>query len=131
MTSVPTRPSVIDIPEACGNAPRKIVIRDFLVALYSRDADAVAAALRDDIRWDIVGAHTLTGHQDVLHWLGEEPPVQALQLRTIITHGTDCGADGVITTSDGTGHSFSHVIVFSGHSKNAKIKDIRSYVIDS
>lgn len=126
-----THLSVIDIPEDCGNAPRKIVIRDFLVDLYSRSGDAVAAVLHDAIHWDIVGAQTLVGHHEVLHWLDEQPPVQSLQLHTIITHGTDCGADGAITMSDGARQSFSHVIVFSGHGKNAKIKEIRSYIVDS
>ncbi|GAA2042989.1 nuclear transport factor 2 family protein [Yaniella flava] len=131
MTADAEQLSVVDIPENCGNAPRKIVIRDFLIALYSRAADAVIATLQDDIQWQLVGSRTLSTAADVRQWLGAEEPVNELKLHTIITHGTDCGADGTIRHPDGSQSHFNHVIVFAGHGKNAKIKEIRSYIIDA
>lgn len=129
MTAHADHLTIVDIPEDCGNAPRKIVIRDFLIALYNRAIDDVITALRDDIRWDIIGSTTLSNTAEVREWLLAEKPVKALKLHTIITHGTDCGADGTITYTNGHHANFNHIILFSGHGKNAKIKEIRSYII--
>lgn len=131
MTADAHQISVVDIPENCGNAPRKMVIRDFLIALYSRDSDAVIATLRDDIEWHIVGSRILSTAAQVCEWMRAQAPVSELKLHTIITHGTDCGADGTIRFADGSQSHFNHIIVFAGHGKNAKLKELRTYIIDA
>lgn len=133
MTSDPSASAaltVVHVPDGCGNAPRKIVLRDFLIALYQRDIHAVVAALKDDIRWELIGSEILTGIDDVRNWLMSQPPVVELTINTVITHGTDCGADGSIVFQDGTTTGYSHLILFAGHSKTAQIKEIRSYFVD-
>ena len=120
---------VVDIPEHCGNAPRKVVIRDFLIALYQRDIPHVQESLKDDVDWDIIGSTQFQGVDEVSSWVQTQPSATALHLHTVITHGTDCGADGRVTYSDGTEIAFNHVFVFAGHSKTAKIKAIRSYLV--
>ena len=120
---------VIDVPADCGNAPRKMVIRDFLIAVYQRDVDAVLAALHDNIQWEIVETTRLEGHDAVRAWFAEQPPATELHVAMVITHGTDCGADGTVIHADGSQSRFNHILVFAGHSKTAKIKQLRSYVI--
>ncbi|OAV59885.1 hypothetical protein [Enteractinococcus helveticum] len=121
---------VIDIPEHCGNAPRKAVIRDFLIALCQRDIPQVQESLKDDVDWDILGPAQLQGGDDSTSWVESQPSATALHLHTVITHGTDCGADGRVTYTDGTEIAFNHVFIFAGHSKTAKIKTIRSYLVE-
>ncbi len=123
------RLKVVEAPEDCGNAPRKMVIRDLLVALAERDHDAVVPFLREDIRWEIVGAQELTGLDAVGAWLAQQPPVEQLHIATVMTHGTDCGADGRLVHSDGSTTRFNHVLLFAGHAKTAKLKAVRSYLI--
>lgn len=120
---------VIDIPEHCGNAPRKVVLRDFLISVYERDTASALARLHQDIDWRLIGQRQLTGHRDIATWLETQPIAQALQLHTVITHGTECGADGVVTYTDGSQVAFSHVLSFAGHAKSAKINAIRSYLV--
>lgn len=120
---------VIDIPEHCGNAPRKAVLRDFLLALYQGDSAQVLEHLRDDIAWEIVGTTVLEGHKAVESWLATQRRVFALHLTTVITHGTDCGADGRVVHDDSAHVAFNHVVIFAGHAKTAKIKAIRSYLV--
>lgn len=120
---------VIDAPKDCGNAPRKMVIRDFLVALYRQDEHDVAAALRDDVGWEMIGFTVLNGFDEVREWLRRQPPVAELHIATVLTHGTDCAADGWVVHRDGTTTNFSHVMFFTGHTKTAKIKQLRSYLI--
>ena len=120
---------VIDIPEHCGNAPRKAVIRDFLIALYQRDIPQVRENLHHEVSWDVKGSTHLQSLDDIVSWLEAQPNATGLQLHTVITHGTDCGADGHVSYTDGTRLAFNHVFIFAGHAKTAKIKTIRSYLI--
>lgn len=129
MSSSSNTLAVVDIPEHCGNAPRKVVIRDFLIALYSGAIDETLEMLKDDVRWEIIGSHVLSGQAETRAWLMNEPSAQELKLHTVITHGTDSGADGVATYADSGTSYFNHVILFSGHGKTAKIKEIRSYLL--
>lgn len=127
MTGSSHKLEVLDIPEHCGNAPRKVVIRDLLVALYQRDNAYVLDRLGDDIRWDIIGSDELVGLDAVDSWLNDQPNVSGLHLSTVITHGTECGADGRVVHDDGTEVAFNHVFIFAGHAKTARIKAIRTY----
>lgn len=121
--------AVVDVPDSCGNAPRKAIVRDFTIALYAKQMDQLAAILRDDVRWHIMGSHVLTGTTQVRGWVDEEPAAVKLTIHTIITHGWECGVDGSIERADGTLAAFCHVIVFAGAAKTAKIKEIRSYMV--
>lgn len=127
MPATPIR--VMDIPAHCGNAPRKAVLRDFLISVYERDSASALARLHQDVRWHLIGQRELTDHPDIVTWLETQPVAQALQLHTVITHGTECSADGVVTYTDGSQVAFSHVLSFAGHAKSAKINAIRSYLV--
>lgn len=125
----PTQLRVIDAPDDCKNAPRKLVIRDFLVAFYQRDVDSLRAMLREDIRWEIVGSEAFDDLDQVLGWVQQQAAVDELHITSVITHGTDCAADGWIIGADGTTTRFCHILVFAGHTKSAKIKTLRTYRI--
>lgn len=126
-----TRLQVVEAPKDCGNAPRKMVIRDVLVAIAECDQEALTEFLREDIRWEIVGSERLTGLDQIRDWVLRQRLVAELHISTVITHGTDCGADGWIIYPNGSTTRFSHIVVFAGHSKTAKIKALRSYLIDT
>jgi len=121
--------AIVDVPDSCGNAPRKAIIRDFTIALYGKRVHEVAAMLKDDVRWQIVGSHLLTGIEQVQTWMTTEPGALKLTIHTIITHGSECVVEGTIEQADGTMAGFCHVIIFAGAAKTAKIKEIRSYTV--
>lgn len=123
--------NVIDLPEGCGNAPRRLLLRDFLVAFYSRQSHVIAEALSDDARWHIVGAETHDGVHDIQEQLESAALGVELEFNTIITHGTDASVDGSIMYVNGTSFGFSHIFRFTGHTKIAKIREIRSYLIET
>lgn len=123
------RLEVVEIPDHCQNAPRKLVIRDFLVALYGRRAESVLPMLAGTFQWDIFGTTTLTEPADVQQWIRQQPIIRELKLHTIITHGTQCGADGVVQDTNDRLQVFNHVFIFTGHTATAKIRKIRSYIL--
>lgn len=129
MTSASNQLAVVDIPESCGNAPRKVVICDLVVAWAERRTEDVLAYLSDDIRWDVLGSEALAGENAVRDWFATAPEASELHLHTVATHGTECAVDGVLVTTTGQRLAFAHLLRFSGHSKTAVVKQLRSYLI--
>ena len=120
---------VIDVPDGCGNAPRRVILRDFVVALYSGDFESVSEWLREDTVWDFLDDARLADIEEIRAALAATPLPRELQIHTIITHGRDASVDGNITFTDGSRTGFSHVIQFAGATKTAKIKAIRTYQV--
>jgi len=67
----------------------------------------------------------------VLGWMQQQAAVDELHIATVLTHGTDCAADGWVIGADGTTTRFCHILVFAGHAKSAKIKELRTYRIST
>ncbi len=120
----------IHVTEDCGNAPRKIVIRDFNIAYARSDYDYVLEQLTDDVVWQMVGDRTIRGKQDVALMLQQTTDFapSALHLTNIITHGRTAAANGILTLADSS-LSFCDVYIFNSAGKQGKIKEITSYVI--
>lgn len=118
----------IDVPE-CGNAPRREVIRDLVLALSNRDADALTPFLADNVAWDVVGQRELAGLDEVVTWLGGLEELSEVRFRTILTHGREGGVDGTVTTTGGRSFGFAHVFGFVNTAKTAKIKLVRTYLV--
>ena len=115
----------------CGNAPRKAFLRDFNIAFAKGDTDYLIQNVTDDVEWHRVGDRHIRGIDEfgaALHGMTGELPSE-FTIETIITHGTDCAVDGTLRFPSGETYAFCDVYIFSGHSKNAKIKRITSYVI--
>ena len=64
---------------------------------------------------------------EVAHWLSNEPAPRQLKINTVITHGWECGVDGSVVFPDGTAYAFSHMVFFTGASKTARVKEVRTY----
>src|SRR5699024_8982909 len=83
--------TVVDVPERCGNAPRKAVVRDFTVALVSKNVAEVLQHISADARWTLNGKQPLHGADEISAWVAGGPEAQELEIHTVITHGTECG----------------------------------------
>lgn len=127
--SAPSPLTVVDVPADCGNAPRKIVLRDFFVAFYSGDLDGVTAWLHEDTVWEFVGDATHEDIEAIAERITEAPPQSELRLHRVLTHGWQCAVEGTVTATDGAQTRFAHVVDFTGGSKTAKIKAIRTYSV--
>jgi hypothetical protein len=118
------------VPEDCGNAPKKVVLRDFHIALAKLDRAAILDAIADDIIWRITGDETVNGKDSFMFKLAQlhRDQITELRLTRIITHGSEAAVHG---RWSGTGHAydFCHIFRFSGAAKSAKIKEITSFMI--
>ncbi|MFT9597791.1 hypothetical protein [Mesobacillus sp.] len=45
----------IDSPKDCGNAPKKVLLKELTVALTTKDYAGLSESMADDIRWQVAG----------------------------------------------------------------------------
>ncbi|MCI0708841.1 MAG: nuclear transport factor 2 family protein [Chloroflexi bacterium] len=120
----------ITVNEDCGNAPKKLFLKDFNIAFAERDIDFVADSVTDDISWDIVGDKTVQGKHDFLETLEQTRREQISEqiISKIITHGKEGAVSGMRTLQNGKHYAFCDIYEFSG-ARGTQIKTITSYVI--
>lgn len=120
----------ITVGEDCGNAPKKLLLKDFNIAFAERDIDLVADSLSDDITWNIVGDKEVQGKVDFVEALEQtnREQVSELTISKIITHGKEAAVSGIRTLENGKHYAFCDVYEFSG-AKGPQIKTITSYII--
>lgn len=120
--------TIHDQPD-CRNAPRKEILRDFVVALAERDGEKIVLLVADNIVWTLVGERVLTGRDAVRRWVTSLPEVNGVVFGSLLTHGRGASVDGALGMVDGTHSGFCHVLRFTGAAKTAKILGVTSYVI--
>lgn len=119
----------IELPTDCGNAPRMVIVSDFVSHWASRDMDAVSEWLSDDVSWTIVGTGPHTG-PDSARAAAPSIRVDRLVVQSIVTHGRLASCDGYLETGKKR-IAFSHAIRFAGAAKSAKIAELRTYCIET
>lgn len=117
----------ISLPPDCGNAPRMVLIGEFVENWAGGNADAVAGGLADDVRWTVIGKGTYTGPQSLEAAIPLSRPSR-VEVHTIVTHGRLASCDGYLEKG-ASRVAFSHVFRFVSTSKTAKIAEIRTYMI--
>jgi hypothetical protein len=117
-------------PAGCGNAPRQLVIRDLVLALAEVNGAQLNELLAEEVRWDLAGAGTTEGLSQLTDRLAGQGEVAAIELASILTHGREGSADGVLTFRNGRRQAFCHVLRFVSAVKTAKVTEMRSYVVD-
>lgn len=118
--------------EDCGNAPRKLVLRDLQTAWARGEVDAVLEHVRDDIVFDVVGRERIVGKDAFRAELERRAgagSVSELHIHNIITHGWTAALNATITLADGRRYAYCDVYIFAGAARTAPIKEITSYVL--
>ena len=80
----------------CGNAPKKLQVRDWLVAVASADTEAAGSLLTDDVVCDLASGDAVTGRAGVLDALVGRP-ARELVVSNLLSHGKHVAAEGRIT----------------------------------
>ena len=122
----------ISVEEDCGNAPKKIFLRDFNIAFAEGNNEYLLESISDDITWNLVGNQVVQGKEKFVQELEKMLSSKASELiiYTIITHGNAGTINGTMSFEDGSIIAFCDVYLFSGYGPQAKIKTITSYGID-
>lgn len=124
---------IAEYPPDCGNAPKKILLRDFTIAWAKKEQSSVFNLIAEHIMWNIAGHKTIHGKSEFEKQWNElnNDDVAHLKIHHIITHGNVASVNGITVLRDGRKIAFCHVYQFSGFGKKAKIKEITSYLIET
>ncbi|WNF24720.1 hypothetical protein [Mesobacillus jeotgali] len=122
----------IDCPKDCGNAPKKVILKEITVALATRDYIGLCENMADDIRWKIAGHKSFFGKEALKDALNQKTinSLIQLQIQNIITHGSTGAVNGIFVFDDHSTLSFCEVYKFSSAGKSAKVKEIVSYRVE-
>jgi len=121
----------ITIPFDCGNAPKILSIKDFNVAFAENNNTYIFEKVTSDIVWEIIGVKQIHGKENFASELKRLRSIEVKEfiLTTVVTHGFNGAADGIMKFKDGTTVAFCDIYTFASSTNNAKIKKITSYVI--
>lgn len=120
----------IQIQPDCGNAPRKLFLKELLIAIAEGNIKHVQEVIPEHISWDIVGQKQITGQQQYLKELKGHAiwKIRELVVDTIITHGPDASVSGRVTAADKSTYKFCDVYRFKG-AGDATINSITTFLI--
>lgn len=121
----------VNVKPDCGNAPRKLFLRDYHIALASHNLPPILESVANDVQWEKVGTRLLKGKAEFergLENLWDNKP-DSVTIDNIITHGNTASVNGTLTDVVGEVYGFCDVYVFTSNAKDAKIKSITSYLI--
>ncbi|MCU9595534.1 hypothetical protein OEV82_13905 [Caldibacillus thermolactis] len=121
----------VECQEDCGNAPKKLLLKDFTIALAKKDIHFCINCIHDEIVWEIVGKKHIKGIKEYEQTLNQlkESSITHLLIHNIITHGNTASLNGTFILKNKDRIDFCDVYNFAGFGKKAKIKKITSYVI--
>lgn len=119
-------------PEHCGNAPKKILLIDLYKAVAVQDDDFILNNLTDDSVLHIVGLREVVGKENVISAVNTlvAKGLTEIIIKDAITHGNTAAVYGSLLFKDDLRIDFCNIYVFRGYSKTAKIREIRSYMIN-
>jgi hypothetical protein len=121
----------ITYPKDCGNAPKKITLVNLYEAFAYCDEKYILENTSNEIVWDIIGKKIIRGNNNVISTLNKyrDKGIKEIDIINVITHGNIASVNGNIIFDDKTSYSFCDIYKFTGFGKNAKIKEVSSYVI--
>ncbi|HJG47420.1 MAG TPA: hypothetical protein K8U70_00870 [Facklamia tabacinasalis] len=116
---------------SCNNAPKRRVIRDFVVGLFVGKQSNLEETLNPAVETEINGDQTINGIDELITYFDKKDiQLSSLNLLSILSHGKYGAADGVIIAKSGQRIHFASFYTFENTKKEALIKAIRFYMIE-
>ena len=121
----------IIVQEDCGNSPRKVILRDFVIAMVEKDSQTILASVDENMTYEQIGKTVIQGSDQFLSNVEahKEDEVRELELLTIITHAKTAAVNGKAVNMDGQEYHFATIYRFTGNTKTARIKEITNYLV--
>ncbi|QJF24259.1 nuclear transport factor 2 family protein [Mammaliicoccus vitulinus] len=114
----------------CDNAPKRRVVRDFVIASTIGDEKYLSNWLTDDFVWNVPGEFELNGKEAFIDEVKEHlQKVSSLEIKSMLTHGKEASTHGTIISHSGEEIHFAEIYEFENHKKDAKIKKATSYIV--
>ncbi|MDA9472466.1 helix-hairpin-helix domain-containing protein [Enterococcus sp. 5H] len=130
-TLLPKTDFAIICPFKCDNAPKRRIIRDYLIASASANQSALETLISDSLEWIVSGDCQTIDKATFLTLICENrQDISSLEIHSILTHRKEGSAHGTITTKKGDKIYFSDIFRFTTNPKDPKINQITSFIIN-
>ncbi|KGL42396.1 DNA-binding protein [Listeria sp. SHR_NRA_18] len=114
----------------CDNAPKKRIIRDYLIASASGDRTALENVLEASFVWTVPGEFQIKGRDEfIAELIANLQEVSALEVQSLLSHGKEGSAHGTVTNKKGKHVYFSDIFTFQSNKPDAKISKLTSFVV--
>jgi hypothetical protein len=124
---------IIISADDCGNSPKKILLKEFIIAFAKNDIDFITEIITDNVYWNIIGDKIIQGKDNFVVTLKQMKncTITQIHIKNIITHGSTGAVNGTLLFEDKKSYAFCDVYNFTSADKDSKIKEITSYVIET
>lgn len=117
----------ISIQPDCGNSPRKLFLKELIIAWSNGNFEFLAMCTSPDIMWEVLGHNTVAGKEEFIK-AAMQHKARAVTVDTIITHGPEACVSGTVISADDKQYAFCGIYKFKGAGSNV-LHSIKSFII--
>lgn len=115
----------------CDNAPKRRIIRDYLIMLWMKDESRLGEVVNENVMINSIKQDSMEGIENLIKVINEEDEsIISLEIPQILSHGKEGSAHGVVTFASGAQKYFAEFYQFESTKKDARIKRITRYTIE-
>lgn len=112
----------------CDNAPKRRVVRDYLIASWMQDQAQLTKCLSEEVTIETTNSESHHGLEALISLRSVSPEqISSLEIKQILSHGKYASAHGKVTKHDGSTIHFAEFQTFESHKKDARISHITIY----
>ena len=119
----------ISFPNDCDNAPKRKVIKDFIVAFYKNKSNEIENLLEDRFEFDIIGEIKIKEKETLKKYSSNFLKTTELKINEILSHGKFGACNGEVII-DKQKIDFAYFFEFKSAGKNVFVK-ISEYKIEN
>ncbi len=120
---------IISFPTDCDNAPKRRLIKDFVIAVFQNKWTEIEPILDDEIEFYLVGKDKIVNKLILEKYLLVKSEISKIKINEILSHGKFGACNGYLTTNTEK-VDFAYFFEFKSAGKN-KILKIHEYRIFS
>lgn len=114
----------------CDNAPKRRIIRDFIIGRADGKEDMLKEVLTEDVTWSVINKDEIHGFLNFYQKVSEtDYNISSIEIAMNLTHGKEGAAHTTTILSDGRKIHTADFFEFASNKKDAKIKLITTYLI--
>ncbi|TJY62787.1 hypothetical protein FAZ19_19405 [Sphingobacterium alkalisoli] len=111
----------INVPKDCDNAPKRKIIRDFIIAWFKKEWSDIENIIEDEFQFRIVGKQTVENKKDLQKYLQNGVEVTTLTIDEVLSHGKFGACNGSVELNKQT-IDFAYFFSFKSAGKNTVTK---------
>lgn len=120
---------IISFPTDCDNAPKRRLIKDFVIAVFQNKWTEIESILDDEIEFYIVGKNKIVNKVILEKYLFVKSEISKIKINEILSHGKFGACNGYLINNTEK-VDFAYFFEFKSAGKN-KILKIHEYKIFS